>query len=151
MAQMSVSKQTTAASDRVWQVLTDIEGWAEAMSSVKAIERLDTGTGFGVGTRWRETRKMFGREATEELEVTSIDEGRSYTVETVNRGVHYRSVMSVEPADGGSLMTMTFEAEQSGLINKLLARTVGKLFMSGMRKALIKDLEDISAAAEPTT
>ncbi len=43
-----------------------------------AVERLDSGTDFGVGTTWRETRVMFGREATEVMEIVAVDEGRSY-------------------------------------------------------------------------
>jgi carbon monoxide dehydrogenase subunit G len=150
VAKMSVSKQTHALPDRVWQVITDIDGSAEVLSNIKAIERVDSGSGFGVGTRWRETREMFGRESTEEMEVTSLEEGRSYTVEARNRGVHYQSVVSVEPSERGSLITMTFEAEPSGMLGKVLAATLGKLFAGATKKALAKDLDEIASAAAPT-
>ncbi|MFP4235572.1 MAG: SRPBCC family protein, partial [Nitriliruptoraceae bacterium] len=52
------SREVAAPAERVWEVVTDIEGSAAVLSAVDAIERLDDGVGFGEGTRWRETRTM---------------------------------------------------------------------------------------------
>ena len=146
---VTVTRETTASPEQVWAVMTDIEGATETLSGVTVIERLDDGTGFGPGLRWRETREVFGKEATEELEVTAVDPGRSYTVEADSGGTHYRSVLTVEPAAGGAVITMTFGAEQTGgRIASFLTRTVGRLFQGPTRKALQQDLDDIAAAAE---
>jgi len=48
---------------------TDLEGSAERLSGVNEAEILERPE-FGLGTRWRETRTMFGKEATEEMVVT---------------------------------------------------------------------------------
>lgn len=147
--QLEVSRHTSASPDEAWAVLTDVEGSVEHLSAVTAVQRLDDIEGFGVGSRWRETREMFGREASEELEVTAVEEGRSYTVEADNRGTHYTSVVTVEPDGAGSRITMTFGAEQSsGRFGRLVARTVGKAFEGATRKALQQDLDDVAAAAE---
>lgn len=146
---LQVERETSASPDEVWAVLTDIEGSVEQLSAVTAVERLDDGEGFGPGTRWRETREMFGREASEVMEVTAVDEGRSYTVEADSRGTHYTSVCAVEPHGTGSRISMTFVTEQTGgRFGKLLAHTVGKAFEGASRKALQQDLDDIAAAAE---
>jgi carbon monoxide dehydrogenase subunit G len=139
---------TTADPADVWAVVTDLEGSVDTLSGVTAIERLDGSDGFEVGTRWRETRAMFGREASEELVVTAVEPGRSYTVAADNRGTHYTSVLSVEPTDAGARIRMTFGAEQAGRLGRLMARTVGRAFESATRKALEQDLADIAAAAE---
>jgi hypothetical protein len=134
--------------------MTDIEGSREVLSGVTEIERLDDGDGFGVGLRWRETRVLFGKEASEEMEVTAVDEGRSYTVEADSDGVHYRSVMSVEPDGDGARIRMTFGGEQkgkSGLISRIVSRTAGKAIEKATRKALEQDLDDIAAAAEASS
>lgn len=146
--QIEMERTTTAAPADVWAVMTDIEGSADRISGITEVERLDDGDGFGVGTRWRETRVLFGKEASEEMEVTAVDEGHRYTVEAHNRGTHYVSDMIVEPAGTGSVLRMTFGAKQASKFSKLMARTVGKAFEGATRKALKQDLDDIAAAAE---
>ncbi len=90
---------------------------------------------------------MFGRESTESMEVTAVDEGRSYTVESTSRGVHYTSVMRVEPSPEGSQLSWEFGGEPQSTSAKLMA-LFGKLFEGSMRKALAQDLDDIANAAE---
>ena len=148
MAGISVERAVAAPPSVVWGIITDLDRSAGVIASITAIERIDEGTGFGVGTRWRETRTLFGRQATEVLEVTAIEDGRSYTVEADSRGAHYRSVLSVEPDGAGSRLSMSFEAEPSGTVAKLMAATIGRLFEGSTRKALKQDLDDIAAAAE---
>ena len=132
----------------MWGVITDLEHTSETIQAIKHIERLDDGDGFSIGTKWRETREMFGKDATEILEVTAIDPGHSYTVEADSRGARYRSVMAVEPAGSGSTISMTFAAEPKGAFSKVMASTIGKMFEGGTRKALAQDLADIAKVAE---
>lgn len=128
--------------------MTDIEGSPETISGIDAVERLDDAVGFGVGTKWRETRTMFGKSAEEVMEVTDVVDGQSYVVEANASGVHYRTVMSVAPSPGGgSTISMTFESEPDGMLAKFMASTVGKLFERATRKAMEQDLVDIAAAA----
>lgn len=144
-----MTRETTATPDTVWAVVTDLERSVDVLSGVRAIERLDDGDGFGVGTRWRETRVMFGREASEVLEVTHVDEAsRRYVVEAHAGGTHYSSTLEVAPTPAGSRVRMTFGAAQEGLVGRVLARTVGRAFESATRKALAQDLDEIAAAAE---
>lgn len=65
-------------------------------SAVDSVERLDDGDGFNVGTRWRETRTMFGRQAAEEMEVTAVDVSRSYRVVAAGASTTYGSTLTVE-------------------------------------------------------
>lgn len=148
MREIMLSKDVAAPPERVWAVITDLDRSPDTISGILKLERLEGGAGFGVGTKWRETRIMFGREATEVMEVTAVDPGRSYVVEADGRGAHYRSTITVEPAEGGSRLSMTFGGEPTGVVGKVLAATVGWLFQGPTRKALQKDLEDIAAAAE---
>jgi carbon monoxide dehydrogenase subunit G len=147
MTVLTVHRDVAAAAEKVWRIITDLERTSDVISGITALERTDGGSGFGVGTTWRETRVMFGREATESMAVTAIEEGRSYTVESDSRGAHYRSVMRVEPAGQGSRLTLEFGAEPRSASARLLSLT-GKLFEGSMRKALHRDLDDIAAAAE---
>lgn len=145
---LETSKQIAAAPAKVWDIITDLGASPERITGITAVERLDDGVGFGVGTTWRETRVMFGREATEVMKVVEVEDGRGYVTEADGPGVLYRSEMRVEPAGDGSLLTMTFDAEPRTFVAKLLGNTVGRLMVGATRKAVRQDLEDIAAVAE---
>lgn len=144
--------QATIASDaepaKVWAVMCDLENWATTISGITAFELLDDGTGFGIGTKWRETRTMFGKEVAEVMEVVAIDEGRSYRVFSAGRGADYTSTMEVEAKEGQSMVTMSLSGEPTGLFSKVMGATVGLLFAGATRRMIEQDLQDIVSAAE---
>ena len=149
MSELRMEREVAAPAEAVWAVMTDLDSSPDTLSGVDAIERLDGGGELRVGTRWRETRTLMGRQATEEMEVTALEPGRSYTVEADSSGAHYRSVLAVEPlGTDRSRLSMTFGGEPSGMAGKLAAATVGRLFQGATRKALERDLADIAQAAE---
>lgn len=147
---LEVSREIAAPAARVWDVVTDLAGSADVLGAIEKIEILEgPAPKLDVGTRWRETRTMFGKSATEEMVVTAVDHGRSYTVEADAAGALYRSVMTVEPlGDQRTRLSMSFGAEPKSLGSKLMSATVGRLFAGATRKALYQDLDDIAEAAE---
>lgn len=149
MKPMQIERVVAAPAARVWGIMTDLDRSPDVLSAVTRVERLDGGSTFGVGTRWKETREVFGKEATEEMAVTAVEPGRSYVVEADSRGAHYRSTMGVEPLDDArSRLYLSFGAEPEGLGGQILAATVGRLFRGVTRRMLRRDLDDIAAAAE---
>ncbi len=148
MKELTATRETSATPAQVWKVITDIEGAADTISGIEKVERLDGGSNFGVGTRWRETRTLFGKTSTEEMEVTEVDPGRSYVTEARSHGAFYRSLLKVEPSDsGGSRLTFVFGAEPEGMVAKIMSATIGRFFEGATRKAIEQDLVDISKAA----
>ena len=148
MRELVVTHDSSAGPEKVWSVLTDLDNAATTISAIEKVERLDGGRGFELGTTWRETRTMFGKKATEDMTVTALDPGRSYTTEARSHGAHYLSTNQVEPIGGGSRITVTFGAEPTSAISKIFAGTIGRLFDNATRKALAKDLTEIAVAAE---
>lgn len=149
--QVQVSREIDAPAGRVWELITDLEGTSQLLSGVELVERLDDRDGFGIGTRWRETRTMFGKQATEEMEVTAVEPERSYTTVAHHGTTHYESILQVEPLDDGrSRLTMSFEGTSSSAVGRVLTATVGRLFQGSSRKMIQRDLDDIAAAAEAT-
>lgn len=147
--QIDVSQRISAPAESVWDLITDLEGSAQVISGINTVEILSDPGPFAVGTRWRESRTMFGKEATEVMEVSALTPGESYTTVAESHGARYESSLTVL-ADGpdSCTLTMTFSGEPTSPAGKLMAATVGRLFAGATRKALAHDLSDIAAAAE---
>ncbi len=148
MSTVTTRRTIQAPAERVWALATDIPGSAETMSGINRIEMLSEGA-FGPGTRWRETRTMFGREATEEMWVGTVDPGRSYTVEAESHGARYRSTFTftaVTPRQ--TEVVLEFGAQPQGTVAKVLAKVTGPVASRSVAKALQQDLDDLAAAAE---
>jgi hypothetical protein len=148
MASVEVSLEIAADPDVVWPILVGIDHWVEIITAIEDVERLDDGTGFGPGTTWRETRTMFGKKATEVMEVTEYEDGVRYATFAESHGSKYYSEMRVDPAAGGCRLSMNFRGEPQTLLTKIVDATVGRFVVGATRKALAKDLADIKAAAE---
>ena len=125
-----------------------MDDWVDVVEAIEVVERLDDGDGFGLGTTWRETRTMFGKKATEDMEVTEYEEGVRYATAAESHGSKYFSEIRVDAAGAGSRITMSFRGEPQTALTKVMDATVARLFMGATRKALAKDLGDIAAAAE---
>lgn len=146
---LDVSRSIAAPAERVWDVLVDLSGSPEIISAIDSVEILAGPDPLGVGTRWRETRTMMGKSATEEMWVTAVDPGRSYTVVADSRGAAYQSRFELTPTGADSCtLALCFEGQPQGAGGRVLAATVGRLFLPMERKALERDLADIATAAE---
>ncbi|MET7496598.1 SRPBCC family protein [Streptomyces sp900116325] len=143
-----VERRIAAAQGTVWEALTDLRGMAQVLSGVSKTEVLTDGA-FDVGTRWRETRRMFGKEATEEMWVTASEPPERYVVEAESHGTHYVSEWVLR-ADGPATTTvrMTFTAEPAGGFSGLIAKVLGGVGARAVSKAIAKDLDDIATVVE---
>ncbi|WP_369134463.1 SRPBCC family protein [Modestobacter sp. I12A-02662] len=148
MQDVEVRRHVAATVQRVWDVATDLAGSPQVIRGIDAVEVL-TPESFGVGTRWRETRTMMGRSATEEMTVTAVEPHRSYRVEAASRGAHYVSTFAAAPSDdGGTDVTMTFGGRPTSTVARVLGAVTAPLGRRAVTKALEQDLDDIAAAAE---
>lgn len=146
--QVVVERRVAASPERVWQVLTDVGGAARTLSGVSAVEVL-TPEPFGVGTRWRETRKMFGKQATEEMRVAECEPPFRYVATADSHGMHYVSEFRVAPdTEGASVLRMTFGARSAGGTPGFVARLFARLGTKAVMRTMRQDLADIAAAAE---
>ncbi len=145
-----VARRSIAApAGRVWALITDLESSPRIMSAIVSVDRLGGPEEFGVGTRWRETRTMFGRAATEEMTVTGMTPGQSYTVVADGNGTRYESELLVaEDGPNTCTISMTFRGIPTSPVSHVLSATIGRLFTGATRKALEQDLADLAAAAE---
>lgn len=148
---LDLSRHVAADPDTVWAVLTDIPSAHLTLSGVLGVEILTTGA-YQPGFRWRETRKMFGMKATEEMMVQAAEPPHSTTIVAENGGTEYKTVFTVTPdADGsGSTLRMRFGAEtaHAPAISRVVMTVLCGLAEKSTRKTMERDLADIAAAAE---
>jgi len=146
MATVKVSNQIAAPVERVFQMFTDIEHGADHVSGIKKVAVLTVGP-FSLGTRWQETRDLLGRLDDAEMEVTSFELNRSYTVTHRKAGARIDATFTFEPLDGGTAASIQFDLSGPGLPPGLLSPLEWAL--SGrVRDVLSRDLADLKAAID---
>ena len=147
MKPVTVSIEVAAPVERVWRTVTDIGNAAANLPAIKRIEFLGE-TRHGLGTRWRETRVMFGRNATEDLEITEWRPPHEYVVCARNHGCEYRSVIRVRTAGRGAQLEFEFCATAHTLFARIMAALTLPLMGKAIRKALSDDLAALKARCE---
>ena len=146
MPKMLLTKRIAAPPKNVFAAVADVATLPMRIPEVKAVEVLTPGP-VGVGTRFTETRKVFGREATETFEVTVFAPPAKLTLVTVSCGMEYAAEHRFLPDGGGTLVELELRFRARSLYAKLM-RPLGWLMRGMMRKALAKDLDALAAAVE---
>jgi hypothetical protein len=150
---LTMTKRIHAPVDVVFDVASDLARAAENFRAIEKIEVLTPGA-VGVGTRWRETRKMMGREATETIEFTAFDRPRGYTAGCESCGVYLETAFRFEAANGvapGTDVTVETRWKARSLFAKLLSPLSNLMFRKMLRTCIEQDLEDLKRAAEGVT
>lgn len=153
MTRLVVTETIAAPPDQVFALATDLAGAADRIEGIESIELL-TDAPFGMGTRWRETRRMFGKASTEEMWITAHEPGHSYTAEAESCGTHYFSTISCEPAGEGTRLAYEFRGEPTSIGGKVMGvlfAPLGWLMKRQLQALLAKDLADLRRAAEAAT
>ena len=142
---LTIERRIAAPPQEVWNIITDIPGSIDRIDAIVKIEML-TDQGMGVGTRWKETRTVFKRESTEEMEVTEFEPPLRYVVEADSCGAHFVSELRCEPdGEDNTRLIMVMETTPMAFFAKLM-KPLAKLAMGTTRKMLVKDLDDIAKA-----
>ncbi len=146
MPSVTTTRHIAAPIERVFEVFTSLE---QAAANIRGIDRVDllTPGPFGLGTRWKETRTMLGKQATEEMWITEFDPPRAYTAEAESCGAHYRTVHRFAPEGAGTRVEMEFGARPVTWVAKLFS-PLSFLMMGSLRKMMDHDLADLQQVCE---
>jgi uncharacterized membrane protein len=144
--EIRASKFIAAPIDITFDVFSDISKIEERIDGITKVEILSN-TKAGVGTRWRETRIMFGREATEEMEISSFKPNQSYEVVASSNGAEYHSIYTFTEKDGGTQVEMIFTAIARSFLAKLMT-PLAFLFKNATLQALEADMDNLKALCE---
>jgi len=144
----TVSEWIDAPRQGVYDICTDLSSGHEWMNGLIRIDRLTDGP-FAVGSKWREVRKMYGKEAAEEFEVTKLDAPGSFTIYVdgskgaSKKGEFFFDHQLLEDK-GGTRFDIHAEITGMGFIGKILGPIIGRAF----KKAMVKDLAAMKAYIE---
>jgi carbon monoxide dehydrogenase subunit G len=145
---IEVSRHVGAEPERVWAAIADVANSAHVISAIESVHMVAGPSPVEVGTTWRETRTVLGRSVTEEMRVTSVDPGRSYTVQAHSSGTDYESMLTVDRAADGAILTMTFAARATTGASRLMSATLGWVVRGSTRKSLERDVADVATFVE---
>lgn len=146
MAKFTLTRSINAPREVVFAQISDFANAPKFCSGIKKIEMLTNGA-VRVGTRFKETRIMFKREATETMEVVAFDPPKGYMLGAESCGCRYRTGFQLEPRGNGTEITMSFDAQPLSFFAKVMS-----FLMKPMEKMCLKmcekELDDIKTSIE---
>ena len=102
----------------VFDFITTPDNAPKVVQSVKSMVKLTEGP-VRVGTRYRETRLMNGREQHAELEVVAYEPNQKYAMKNVTEGIETVYQYTFHPEANGTRVDLVCEVKAGGL-NKLI-------------------------------
>ena len=146
-ARVEMEELVDAPPERTFAVFSDFANAAGHISGIIKADVLTDGP-IGVGSRFRETRKIFGRESSEEMEVTSFDPPSGYSLRAFSHGTEYRTRFSFTADGDGTRVQMSFEGRPQSLMARIMAVVFGGMAKKTVINMIRQDLQDGKAAAE---
>ncbi len=145
---------TVTASQHVQAPIADVfaraTNFADAANVIKGIQEIEilTDGPVGPGTSFRETRVMFGKEATEDMTVERFEPPHLFTLSAASHGSEYLSTYKLQERDGGTDLELSFQATPTSVFAKVMTFCLGKSLEKLAAKEFAKDLNDLRAAIE---
>jgi hypothetical protein len=141
---VNVQRDIRAPASLVFRTVSHIEGFPDTSPDVLRVEFL-TRQRAGVGTRFRETRRMGSSELQTELEVVEYDrEARQVRMVADTDGTVWDTRFVVSVVDGGCRLTISMDARGSTWVKRLMNILMQGLFKRGIRG----HLNDLAAYCE---
>jgi uncharacterized protein YndB with AHSA1/START domain len=145
---IEIERAIAATPERVFAAVVDIPGWAQRITAIERIDMLTPGP-VGVGTRFRETRRMFGREATEEMWVEAIEAPHRFVLAAASNGARYRSEHALhDGGDGRTILRLAFEGRPEATWARLLSPLLALAMKGKITTMLAKDLHELAHSIE---
>ncbi|WP_421378215.1 SRPBCC family protein [Bacillus salacetis] len=141
--QFEVNRTFQVNKEEAYSALIDLDSARHWMQGFVRIERFDQGP-LKEGSQWKETRKMFGKEASEIFEVIKLEEPDKImlrcdgTKGTTGKGEFLFTYILTQTREGTNV---TLLGEIRGLTG--LSKMFGKLMAGTFKKACAKDLDSL--------
>jgi carbon monoxide dehydrogenase subunit G len=146
MAQFRTTRTIKAPVDLVFSMISEINNFSKAIPHITNIEFLSE-VKSGVGTRFRETRLMGGKEATTELELTEHKENELVRFVADSNGTIWDTIMTIQELSGTTKLEMKMDAKSYKLMSKIMTY----LIQGMVQKALEADMDSLKQYCEDMT
>ncbi len=146
MAGFILTRTVEAPCAEVFRVFTDFARLPERIPDIKKVEMLTDGP-VGVGSRFRETRVLFKKEATEVMEVTAFEADRLITLGCDSCGCHYEMTHRFTPQGDGTRVEFEVKTEARSFFARLM-KPLAALMMGAMKRCIEKDIDALKSAVE---
>ena len=143
--QVTVECTTRAPVEIAYATHLDVMQWPRFVRGIEKVEMLTQGPPR-VGSRFRETRLMFGRRASEEMTIAELVPAQRQVLTAENHGTRYTATATFTPQEGGTLIRLRFEGAPVSLLARLMSG-LAMLMAGTVRKQLQADLDDVAAEA----
>jgi len=143
---IALSEHVAAPPAATFTAFADFPNAAGRVPDVLKVEMLTPG-GVKRGTRFKETRKMFGKQATETMEVTAYEPYRRYELSATSGGAAFTSEFKFTPEPGGTRVEVTLTTKPQTFFAKLMF-PLGWLMKGAMVKCLKRDVAAVKAYVE---
>ena len=114
MAGFEMSEWISRPPQEVFDFITDSDNAPKVVPSVKSMVKLTDGP-VRIGTRYRETRLMNGKEQSAELEVVAYEPNQKYAMKNVTEGIEIVYRYTFHPEAGGTRVDLVCEVKAGGL------------------------------------
>ncbi len=142
MSKIIITETIQGALPQVFATFTDLRNFGECYQGITELTVLTEGP-VRKGTVFSETRVMFNKATSIEIEVTAFDANKNYRVENYAYGMHY--ISDYEFTAVGEQYTrikLTFEVCPQSFLTRLLSPILGLILMT-TRKPMRQDLLDL--------
>ena len=143
MTEFTATRSINAPIDLVFKTVSDINNFSKAIPDIINVEFLSD-VKSGIGTRFRETRLMNGKEAMTELEVTEFVENDHVRMVTDSHGAVWDSVFTVKRVDGHTELTLVMDVRPHKVMQKMMIPMIKGM----ISKALEKDMDAVKTYCE---
>ena len=147
MSSFTFEIHVDAPIEATFDAFTDLRNAPDRLEQIVDLEVITDGP-VGAGTRFRETRVMFGKSCTEEMEVSAFSAPSSYTVSCDSCGCRYETRFDFASDGAGTQVRATMITTPLSLGAKITAPVMGLVFGKSMRKCFEKDLTQLKAFLE---
>jgi hypothetical protein len=146
MAEFTLKTHIAAPREKVFEAATNLRDAPGRIKGITKMEVLTEGP-IGVGTRFRETRMMFKREATEEMEITAFDPPNAYAIGCDSCGCRYHSEFRFTDNNSGTDVELSFQMKPLTFLAKVMGILLRPM-MKMVSKCMVKDLQDLKESIE---
>ena len=143
MITITVTTIINASDRKVFKSVADIENLPNTNPDIVKIEFLSK-VKSGIGTKFRETRTMNGKDSVTELEVIEYEDNSYIRMVSDSHGTIWDSIFTVKSVGEQTELKLTMDAKA----NKLLPKLMNPLLKGVYKKGLEKHIDALKSFCE---